>query len=114
MPAQFIASANSPLANPIQPGSIPGASIKTMTELTKLIAEFHATLAKFEVIAARMEERELGIDPTMRDLPFPEGVIPPPLPEGKPGGFIEARLILSKPSHAVLAMSDTALKASDG
>ena len=54
-----------------------------MTELTKLIAEFHATLAKFEVIAKRMEERELGIDPTLRDLPFPEGVIPPPLPEGK-------------------------------
>ena len=52
-------------------------------ELTKLIAEFHATLAKFEVIAKRMEERELGIDPTMRDLPFPDGIIPPPLPEGK-------------------------------
>lgn len=52
-----------------------------MNELTKLIVEFHATLAKFEVIAARMEERELGI--TMRDLPFPEGLIPPPLPEGK-------------------------------
>jgi len=54
-----------------------------MTELSKLIAEFHATLSKFEVIAARMEEREKGIDPTMRDLPFPDGVIPPPLPEGK-------------------------------
>ena len=54
-----------------------------MTELTKLIAEFHATLAKFEVIAARMEQRELGIDPTMRDLPFPDGIIPPQLPEGK-------------------------------
>ena len=35
-----------------------------MSELTKLIAEFHATLAKFEVIAARMEEREKGINPT--------------------------------------------------
>lgn len=54
-----------------------------MSELTKLIAEFHATLAKFEVIAKRMEERELGIDPTLRDLPFPDGVIPPPLPESK-------------------------------
>lgn len=54
-----------------------------MSELTKLIAEFHVTLAKFEVIAKRMEERESGIDPTMRDLPFPDGVIPPPLPEGK-------------------------------
>lgn len=54
-----------------------------MTELSKLIAEFHATLAKFEVIAARMEQRELGIDPTMRDLPFPDELIPPPLPEGK-------------------------------
>jgi hypothetical protein len=54
-----------------------------MSELTKLIAEFHATLAKFEVIAARMEKRESGIDPTMRDLPFPDGVIPPSLPEGK-------------------------------
>jgi len=54
-----------------------------MNELTKLIAEFHATFAKFEVIAKRMEERESGIDPTMRDLPFPDGVIPPPLPEGK-------------------------------
>ena len=54
-----------------------------MSELSKLIAEFHATLAKFEVIAARMEQRELGIDPTLRDLPFPDGVIPPPLPEGK-------------------------------
>jgi hypothetical protein len=54
-----------------------------MNELTKLIAEFHATLAKFEAIAKRMEERESGIDPTMRDLPFPDGVIPPPLPEGK-------------------------------
>ena len=54
-----------------------------MSELTKLIAEFHATLAKFEVIAKRMEERELGIDPTMRDLPFPEGIVPPPLPKGK-------------------------------
>ena len=54
-----------------------------MSELTKLIAEFHATLAKFEVIAARMEQRESGIDPTMRDLPFPDGIVPPPLPEGK-------------------------------
>jgi len=54
-----------------------------MSELTKLIAEFHATLAKFETIAARMEERESCIDLTMRDLPFPDGVIPPPLPEGK-------------------------------
>ena len=59
-----------------------------MSELTKLIAEFHATLAKFEAIAARMEEREestrvIAADPTMRDLPFPKGVIPPPLPEGK-------------------------------
>lgn len=59
-----------------------------MNELTKLIAEFHATLAKFEVIAARMEQREESIqviaaDPTMRDLPFPYGVIPPQLPEGK-------------------------------
>lgn len=54
-----------------------------MSELTKLIAEFHATLVKFEVIAKRMEEREKGIDPTMRDLPFPEGIVPPPLPEGK-------------------------------
>ena len=59
-----------------------------MSELTKLIAEFHATLAKFEVIAARMEQREestrvIAADPTMRDLPFPDGVIPPPLPEGK-------------------------------
>lgn len=59
-----------------------------MSELTKLIAEFHATLAKFEVIAARMEEREestrvIAADPTMRDLPFPDGVIPPQLPEGK-------------------------------
>ena len=59
-----------------------------MSELTKLIAEFHATLAKFEVIAARMEQREESIqviaaDPTMRDLPFPDGVIPPPLPDGK-------------------------------
>ena len=59
-----------------------------MTELTKLIAEFHATLAKFEVIAKRMEQREesmrvIATDPTMRDLPFPEGVVPPPLPEGK-------------------------------
>lgn len=59
-----------------------------MSELTKLIAEFHATLAKFEVIAKRMEEREestrvIAADPTMRDLPFPEGVIPPQLPEGK-------------------------------
>ena len=57
-------------------------------ELTKLIAEFHATLAKFEVIAARMEEREestrvITADPTMRDLPFPDGVIPTQLPEGK-------------------------------
>ena len=59
-----------------------------MSELTKLIAEFHATLAKFEVIAKRMEEREkstrvIAADPTMRDLPFPDGVIPPQLPEGK-------------------------------
>lgn len=59
-----------------------------MSELTKLIAEFHATLAKFEVIAARMEDREkstrvIAADPTMRDLPFPDGVIPPQLPEGK-------------------------------
>jgi len=60
-----------------------------MNELTKLIAEFHATLAKFEAIAKRMEEREFlrrleaAADPTMRDLPFPDGVIPPPLPEGK-------------------------------
>ena len=59
-----------------------------MSELTKLIEEFHATLAKFEVIAKRMEEREESIqviaaDPTMRDLPFPDGVIPPPLPEGE-------------------------------
>lgn len=54
-----------------------------MNELTKLIAEFYASLAKFEVIAKRMEDRESGIDPTMRDLPFPDGVIPPPLPEGK-------------------------------
>ena len=59
-----------------------------MNELTKLIAEFNATLAKFEVIAKRMEEREesmrvIAADPTMRDLPFPDGVIPPQLPEGK-------------------------------
>lgn len=54
-----------------------------MNELTKLIAEFHATLAKFEEIAKRMEKREKGIDATMRDLPFPDGLIPPPLPEGK-------------------------------
>jgi hypothetical protein len=59
-----------------------------MSELSKLIAEFHATLAKFEEIAKRMEEREestrvIAADPTMRDLPFPNGVIPPTLPEGK-------------------------------
>ena len=59
-----------------------------MNELTKLIAEFHATLAKFEAIAKRMEEREestrvIAADPTMRDLPFPDSVIPPSLPEGK-------------------------------
>ena len=59
-----------------------------MSELTKLIEEFHAILAKFEVIAARMEEREestrvIAADPTMRDLPFPDGVMQPPLPEGK-------------------------------
>ena len=35
-----------------------------MSKLTKLITEFHATLEKFEIIAARMEEREKGIDPT--------------------------------------------------
>lgn len=74
-----------------------------MSELTKLIAEFHATLAKFEVIAARMDEREFSIDPTMRDLPFPDGIVPPLLPEGKTRwvyrgtfGLIEARPCESK------------------
>jgi len=80
-----------------------------MTELTKLIAEFHATLAKFEAIAKRMEERESGAipaaDPTMRDLPFPDGVIPPPLPEGKTrwiyrGTFLEDdAFYVERPRH---------------
>jgi len=76
-----------------------------MSELTKLIAEFHATLAKFEVIAKRMEERELGIDPTMRDLPFPDGIVPPPLPEGRTrwiyrGTFLEDdAFYVERPRH---------------
>jgi hypothetical protein len=75
-----------------------------MNELTKLIAEFHATLAKFEVIAARMEERESGIDPTMRDLPFPDGVIPPSPPEGKTrwiyrGTFNDIASYIEPPRH---------------
>jgi len=77
-----------------------------MNELTKLIAEFHATLAKFEVIAKRMEERESCIDHTMRDLPFPDGVIPPPLPEGKTrwiyrGTFPDADAFYVEPSRHI-------------
>ena len=75
-------------------------------ELTKLIAEFYANLAKFEVIAKRMEERESGIDPTMRDLPFPDGLIPPPLPEGKTrwiyrGTFLEDDAFYAEPPRHV-------------
>lgn len=51
--------------------------------MNELIAQFQYTLAKFEEIAARMEEREKTLDATMLDLPFPEWVVPPPLPEGK-------------------------------
>ena len=49
-----------------------------MNELDKLIEEFKITLAKFESIASRMEER-MGVEPVdpLADLPpFP------PLPEG--------------------------------
>ena len=54
-----------------------------MSQMNELIAQFQYTLAKFEEIAARMEEREEALDATMRDFPFPDGVIPPPLPEEK-------------------------------
>jgi len=50
-----------------------------MNELEKLIAEFKATLSKFEAIASRMEARIAQDDPVdpIADLPpFP------PLPEG--------------------------------
>lgn len=50
-----------------------------MTELTKLIAEFHATLAKFEAIASRMESRIAESDPVDPISDFPPF---PPLPEG--------------------------------
>jgi hypothetical protein len=81
-----------------------------MNELTKLIAEFHATLAKFEVIAKRMEERESGIDPTMRDLPFPDGVIPPPLPDGKTRWIYRGMpsgnpIYVKKPRHVLFSRS---------
>lgn len=83
-----------------------------MNELTKLIAEFHATLAKFEEIAKRMEERESGIDPTMRDLPFPDGVIPPPLPEGKTrwiyrGTSMGNPIYIKKSRHMLYSVSGT-------
>lgn len=51
--------------------------------MNELIAQFQYTLAKFEEIAVRMEEREEALNATMLDLPFPDGVIPPPLPEEK-------------------------------
>ena len=51
--------------------------------MNELIAQFQYTLAKFEQIAKRMDEREEALDATMLDLPFPDGVAPPSLPEGK-------------------------------
>lgn len=60
------------------------AKTDSLTErLDALIEKFSVALDLTDPFATELEDSTPADDGTRRDLPFPDGIIPPPLPEGK-------------------------------